>query len=83
MLRDQLLGLSLDAVFGNTANLGAGLTLLVAAREMRGGAFTVGEFALFSTYLLQVAEMTGFLGWIVTTYQQMGRCVIRLQDLMN
>jgi ATP-binding cassette subfamily B protein len=72
MLGDRLLELGLDAAFANTASLGAGLTLLVAASAMRDGSFTVGDFALFATYLMQVAEMTGFLGWIVSTYQQMG-----------
>lgn len=72
MLRDRLVGLALNALFGATASLGTGLTLLVAASAMRAGEFTVGDFALFSTYLLQVSEMTGFLGWIITTYQQMG-----------
>lgn len=71
MLRDQLLGLVLNAVFANTASLGAGLTMLVAARALRQGDFTIGDFALFATYLLQVTDMTGFLGWIVATYQQM------------
>src|SRR6266511_769169 len=46
MLRDQLQTLGLDAVFASTANLGAGLTLLVAAAGMRTGSFTVGDFAL-------------------------------------
>jgi ATP-binding cassette subfamily B protein len=72
MLGDRLLELGLDAAFANTASLGAGLTLLVAASAMRAGTFSVGDFALFATYLMQVAEMTGFLGWIVSTYQQMG-----------
>ena len=84
MLRDRLLGLSLNAIFENTASLGAGLTLLASASKMRSGEFTVGDFALFATYLMQVAGMTGFLGWIVTTYQQMGvafkRGVALLQD---
>ena len=71
-LRDRLLGLVLDAIFAGTAGLGTGLTLLVAASALRAGTFTVGDFALFATYLLQVTAMTGFLGWIVVTYQQMG-----------
>lgn len=71
MLRDQLLGLVLNAIFANTASLGAGLTMLVAARALRQGDFTIGDFVLFATYLLQVTEMTGFLGWMVATYQQM------------
>jgi ATP-binding cassette subfamily B protein len=71
MLRDQLLGLVLNAVFANTASLGAGLTMLVAASALRRGDFTIGDFALFATYLLQVTDMTGFLGWMVAAYQQM------------
>lgn len=71
MLRDQLLELVLNAVFANTASLGAGLTMLVAASALRCGDFTIGDFALFATYLLQVTDMTGFLGWMVAAYQQM------------
>jgi ATP-binding cassette, subfamily B, bacterial len=70
MLRDQIQTLALDAVFASTANIGAGLTLLVAAAQMRSGAFTVGDFALFATYLMQVAEFTGFLGYLVSSYRQ-------------
>ncbi len=70
MLRDQLQTLGLDAVFASTANLGAGLTLLVAAAGMRTGSFTVGDFALFATYLMQVAQFTSFLGYLVSTYRQ-------------
>jgi ATP-binding cassette subfamily B protein len=70
MLRDQLQTLGLDAVFASTANLGAGLTLLVAAAGMRGGSFTVGDFAIFATYLMQVAQFPGFLGYLVSTYRQ-------------
>ncbi|CAN5854797.1 ABC transporter ATP-binding protein [soil metagenome] len=83
VLRDQLLQLGLGAVFANTANLGAGLTLLVAASAMQAGRFTVGDFALFSTYLMQVAGMTGFLGFLVTTYQQMRVSFKRAADLLQ
>lgn len=72
MLRDRLLGLSVNAIFANTASLGTGLTLLVAASEMRSGTFTIGDFALFATYLLQVAEFTSLLGYLVTAYRQSG-----------
>ncbi|MCX6050098.1 MAG: ABC transporter ATP-binding protein [Chloroflexi bacterium] len=83
VLRDQLLQLGLGAVFANTANLGAGLTLLVAASAMHAGHFTVGDFALFSTYLMQVAGMTGFLGYLVTTYQQMKVAFLRAVALLQ
>jgi len=83
MLRDQLLGLSLNAVFSSTANVGIGLTLLVVASAMRSDGFSIGNFALFSTYLLQVASMTGFLGYLVTSYQQMGVAFRRGVDLLQ
>ena len=83
MLRDRLLNLSLEAIFANTANLGAGLTLLAASSAMRTGRFSVGDFALFSTYLLQVSAMTGFLGWIIATYQQMGVAFRRGVELLQ
>jgi ATP-binding cassette subfamily B protein len=70
VLRDRLLGLALDATFAHTARLGAGLTLLIAASKMRSGVFSVGDFALFATYLMQVADYTGFLGYLVRTYRQ-------------
>jgi ATP-binding cassette subfamily B protein len=83
MLRDQLQGLALEAIFAGTANLGAGLTLLFAGGAIRAGTFTVGDFALFATYLMQVAHFTGFLGHLVTTYRQasvyFGRMVALLQ----
>ena len=83
MLRERLLGLSLDTVFTNVANFGAGLTLLIAASKIRDGAFTVGDFALFSTYLMQVTDMTSFLGYLVSTYQQSGVALKRAVDLMQ
>jgi ATP-binding cassette subfamily B protein len=83
VLRDRLLGLSLDTIFTNVANLGAGLTLFIAASRIRNGTFTVGDFALFSTYLKQVTDMTGFLGYLVSTYQQSGVALRRAVDLMQ
>lgn len=72
MIRDKVQSLALDSIFNSTASLGAGLTLLVAAGQMRQGEFTIGDFVLFSTYLMQVADYTGFMGYLVRTYQQSG-----------
>ncbi len=69
-LREQLQSLWLDAVFSSTASLGTGLTLLVAATQMRTGEFTVGDFALFATYLMQMSYFTRFLGYLINTYQK-------------
>lgn len=83
MLRDRLQELWLDAIFNHTASLGAGLVLLVSAERMRSGAFSVGNFALFSTYLMQVAHYTGFLGYLIATYRQSGVSFRRVRELMQ
>ncbi|MEZ4863333.1 MAG: ABC transporter ATP-binding protein [Caldilineaceae bacterium] len=83
MLRDQWVNLALNAAFANIAGLGAGLTMLVAATALRSGEFTIGDFALFATYLMQVTEMTGFLGWMVATYQQTGVAFRRAVALLQ
>ncbi|MFZ5828095.1 MAG: ATP-binding cassette domain-containing protein [Bacillota bacterium] len=82
-LRDRLQSLWLDGLFESTASLGAGLVLLVAAGQMRAGSFTVGDFALFATYLMTVVEFTAFVGYLINTYRQAGVAIRRTMALMQ
>ena len=50
-LRDHLFAELMDSFNLNIVNLGTGVILLLAAHAMRAGTFTVGDFALFVTYL--------------------------------
>jgi len=50
-LRDHLFAGLMDSFNLNIVNLGAGVILLLAAHAMRAKTFTVGDFALFVTYL--------------------------------
>ncbi len=83
MIRDKVQGFLLDSVSMSTASLGTGLTLLVAAGRMRSGEFTIGDFVLFSTYLVQVSEYAGFMGYLIRTYQQSSVSIRRMQTLMQ
>jgi ATP-binding cassette subfamily B protein len=69
-LRDQVFSQVLDAIFANTVSVGTGVILLLAARSMRGGSFTVGDFALFVSYLAYVTRFTRFAGRYITLYRQ-------------
>ncbi|HYG60318.1 MAG TPA: ABC transporter ATP-binding protein [Symbiobacteriaceae bacterium] len=82
-LRDRLQGLWLDGLFESVASVGAGLVLLAAAGRMRAGSFSVGDFALFAAYLMQVSDFTGFLGYLISTYRQSGVNVGRLLALLQ
>lgn len=83
MVTDTVTGLAFDGVFQYTMNLGAGLVLLLGAGEMRSGAFTVGDFALFAIYLMQVADFMGFLGYLIGSYQQSAVAFRRMLGLMR
>jgi ABC-type multidrug transport system fused ATPase/permease subunit len=50
---------------------------------MRRGTFSVGDFALFATYLIQVADFMGFVGYLIGSYQQSRVSFRRMVALMR
>jgi ATP-binding cassette subfamily B protein len=83
-LNDLLFSQLIFSISANAANLGTGALLLVAAQSMRSGGFSVGDFALFVSYLGWLAQVTSMFGNFMTQYRQMGvsleRLVVLLQD---
>lgn len=69
-LRDQVFSQVLDSIFANIVSVGTGAILLLAAQAMRAGSFTVGDFALFVSFLSYVTRFTRFAGRYITLYQQ-------------
>jgi ATP-binding cassette subfamily B protein len=83
MLKDRAISKTVDAVFGNIVSLGTGLILLIAAGAMRDGSFTVGDFALFVSYLGFFTEFTEFFGRFLAHYQQTGVAFERMSALLQ
>ena len=83
MLRERGLQLTTQSIYWNTVNIGTGLILLLGAQSMRGGSFTVGDFALFVSYLGFVTELTGFTGMFLTQWKQLNVSVRRMLALMR
>ncbi len=81
-IRDTLLTQALNSVFQNTVTIGTGLILLIAASAMRDGAFTIGDFALFVSYLYTVGWLNTEIGGVLAEYRQTGISFDRLRDLM-
>ena len=81
-VRDRVFNALLDAVFHNTANVGIGLILLLAASDMRAGSFTVGDFALFVFYLGYITDFAALIGVRWAAYRQAGVSFERLAALM-
>ena len=80
---DRVFSELLNSVFLNSANLGTGVVLVLAAGAMRDGSFTVGDFALFVFYLEFISELTAFSGLLLARYKQMGVSVQRMERLME
>jgi ABC-type multidrug transport system fused ATPase/permease subunit len=80
-LRDSLLTQIVDTVNFNTVNVAMGLVLLLAAEAMRTGRFTVGDFALFATYLAGVTSFPRWIGRVLVRFRQAGVSVRRMHAL--
>jgi ATP-binding cassette subfamily B protein len=83
VLRERAFALFTRSIYWNTVYLGTGMILLLGAQAMRDGTFTVGDFALFVSYLGFVTEFSGFLGLFLTQYKQLGVSVGRMLALMR
>ncbi|MBV7337366.1 ABC transporter ATP-binding protein/permease [Chloroflexi bacterium TSY] len=83
VLKDLLFTQMLDSVSITTAYLGTGTLLFVVSNGMRGGSFTIGDFALFISYLGWLTQATSFFGNYLTLYRQMGVSLERLFTLLQ
>lgn len=82
-LMDQLLTQLLDSFNMNTVSLGTGLILILAAQSMRSGSFTVGDFALFVSYLGGVAAAPRWVGRMVARFKQTGVSFERMEKMVE
>ncbi len=80
-VRDRLLSQSFHSFFWNAATLTTGLTLLAAADGLRAGTFTVGDFALFVTYIGVLTEIIASFGDFMVNFQQAKVSVDRMAEL--
>jgi len=83
MVADRLLVQVLESIAVNASSVGTGLILLLGARTMASGQFSVGEFALFVYYLGYVADFTHFAGRWLALYRQTGVAKDRMLALMQ
>jgi ATP-binding cassette subfamily B protein len=83
MLADRLATQALDALTANTVSVGTGLIMLLAAGSLHAGGLTVGDFALFISYLGFIADFTAGLGQFLAHYRQTGVAFARMGVLLG
>jgi ATP-binding cassette, subfamily B, bacterial len=81
-VKDRLAMDMIDTATGASVELSIGLVLLLAAPAMRRGDFTVGDFALFTTYVGWLAMLPRFLGRMLYRVPQGAVAIERLTRLM-
>ncbi|RIK44761.1 MAG: ABC transporter ATP-binding protein [Chloroflexi bacterium] len=83
MVKDRLLTQLVDTLGGSATAIGTGLILLLAAQAMTGNAFTIGDFALFTTNIWTVTFWMRVVGNVITHSYQIGVSFQRMEKLMQ
>ena len=83
MIRDRLMTELVNTLSGGTADIGIGLVLLLAAQGLYAGTFTVGDFALFASYVWPITDMMRIAASLVTRYRQVGVSTVRMNEMMQ
>src|SRR5262245_61684538 len=82
-LRVKLLTNLINAFSFGATNIATGVLLILAAQSLQSGQVTVGDFALFASYLGWLAFVIGMVGGYVTRYQQVGVSLRRAVELLQ
>lgn len=82
-LNDLVLSEVLQSMSQNAASVGTGVMLILIAESMRSGSFTVGDFALFVSYLGWLTNVISMSGFFLTRLRQTRVSVERLLTLLQ
>jgi ATP-binding cassette subfamily B protein len=73
----------ITSVFENVTSLTIGIILLLVGQSMRAGTFTIGDFVLFTSFLIPVGDFTIQFGRSLAMYQQVKVSWERLLQLLQ
>ena len=82
-LREGLFSQIVGSINAHSISLGTAAILLLAAKEMRAGTFTVGDFALFTFYLGYVTTIIGLVGSMNVAYKKVTVSIRRVAELAH
>jgi len=81
-VRDSVFGQLLDSLNLNIVHLGTGLVLLLGARAISEGSFTVGDLALFVVYLDQLTWYPAEIGRLISDLKRIEVSFGRMRALV-
>lgn len=81
-LRDHVFAEALNSMNFHLVHVSTGAVLLLGASKIRGGSFTVGEFAMFVVFLDQLTYLPAEIGRVVTELKRTAVSIRRMNALM-
>ena len=82
-LKDMLLSELLRSINWNVVNVATGLVLLMVNRAIRDGSFTVGDLALFISYMPRTTQFVFWIAEIMAQHRRTGVSLGRMQALLE
>ncbi|MFQ5614881.1 MAG: ABC transporter ATP-binding protein [Anaerolineales bacterium] len=81
-LKDSMFTEMLRTIFLNTINLGTGITLLMSGSGITNGNFTIGDFALFVSFMWPLTDSMFAYGNLIARHNQARVSLDRLTRLL-
>lgn len=82
-LVDNLFNQILRSISFNIGNLATGVILILVAEQMKADVFTVGDFALFVTYIGDVARSGSLIGTTMAQHQRAAVSFSRMEQTVD
>jgi ATP-binding cassette, subfamily B, bacterial len=82
-LKDSFLTEVFRSVTDNMVSIGIGIILLLAATRLRDGTFSVGDFALFVSYMPRLTGIMSFMGSMFVQHKRAGVSFERIAKLLH
>ncbi|GIP42895.1 HlyB/MsbA family ABC transporter [Paenibacillus sp. J45TS6] len=82
-LKDNLFKQWMRSLNQHVISICTGLILLMCASEMQAGRFTVGDFALFTTYLANIGYSISLFGYMVFQHKRLKISFDRMRTLFR
>ncbi|ERT11923.1 ABC transporter ATP-binding protein/permease [Photorhabdus temperata] len=81
--RHQVFTDLLSGLFRNIVIFGTSVVLLVVSKRIVDGSFTIGDLALFLTYIGWISEQIFFFGRAIANYKNADVCYERIRQLLT
>ncbi len=82
-LVDNIFNELLQSINANLGHIATGVILILVAEKMKSGSFTVGDMALFATYIGQVARSGSLLGTLLAQHKRAGVSYDRIANTVE